>query len=164
MTVETHDIALALGSNIGDRKAALKAAIAGLSPAVMVVKTSPVYETAAAYVTDQPAFLNLALLGATTLEPLDLLRTLKKLETEIGRAPSFRYGPRLLDIDILFYGKKILNLPELTLPHPRLNEREFVLRPLADIAPDWTYAGNGQTVAEMLKRVARASPVCLGVL
>jgi len=164
MNTNTPTIALALGSNIGDRRAALKSAIAGLAPFVRVTKQSPVHETAAAYVTDQPAFLNMALLGATELPPLELLATLKKLETELGRAPSFRYGPRLLEIDILFYSDKILALSELGLPHPRLAEREFMLRPLADIAPDWKSPIDGQTVAEMLSRVASSSPICLGPL
>ncbi len=164
MIIEQQVIALALGSNIGGRRAALKAAIAGLMPHMTVTKQSPVYETPAAYVTDQPPFLNMALLGTTELPPLGLLTILKKLETELGRAPSFRYGPRLLDIDIIFYGDKILALSELGLPHPRLAEREFVLRPLADIAPDWKSPIDGQTVAEMLSRVASSSPLCLGPL
>jgi 2-amino-4-hydroxy-6-hydroxymethyldihydropteridine diphosphokinase len=164
MSTKIYTVTLALGSNIGDRKAALKAAIQGLAPYANVIKQSPIYETAAAYVTDQPPFLNMVVLAETKLEPLPLLQALKRLETELGRAPTFRYGPRLLDIDIVFYGDEILTLPELTLPHPRLAEREFVLRPLADITPDWKHPSNGQTVAEMLARVVSASPVCLGPL
>lgn len=164
MSVNTITVALALGSNIGDRKAALRAAVEALAPAVVVIKQSPVYETAAAYVTDQPAFLNMALIGETKLGPVELLTVLKKLETEIGRTPSFRYGPRLLDIDILFYGDKVLALSDIGLPHPRMHEREFVLRPLADIAPDMRHPVSGQTVSEMLKQVVSTSPKCLGPL
>lgn len=164
MSSTPQTIALALGSNIGDRKAALRAALAGLTPFVTITKQSPVYETAAAYVADQPSFLNMALVGTTLLPPLELLRALKKLETELGRAPSFRYGPRLLDIDIIFYGDQVLTSPELTLPHPKLAEREFVLRPLADIAPNWRDPIKDQSVAEMLSGVASSSPVCLGML
>ncbi len=164
MSSQTHSIALALGSNLGDRQAVLRAAIAGFAPDIVTVKQSLVYETAAAYVTDQPPFLNMAVLAETRLEPLPLLRELKRLETELGRAPTFRYGPRLLDIDILFYDDQVFVLPELILPHSRMAEREFVLKPLADIAPDWKHPQSGQTVTDMLGLVASTAPVCLGNL
>jgi 2-amino-4-hydroxy-6-hydroxymethyldihydropteridine diphosphokinase len=129
-----------------------------------VISVSPVYETAPAYVTDQRAFLNAAVLGETKVEPLALLLALKDLEKDLGREPSFRYGPRAIDIDIIFYGDKTMTTPELTIPHPRLAEREFVLRPLADIAPDWKYGQNGMTVAQMLSAVPHSHATCLGPL
>ncbi|HEU0118017.1 MAG TPA: 2-amino-4-hydroxy-6-hydroxymethyldihydropteridine diphosphokinase [Alphaproteobacteria bacterium] len=164
MTVDPETIALGLGSNIGDRKAALRAAVEGLAPYMKVSAVSPIYETAAFYVTDQPAFLNAAVVGTTTLSPLVLLRAVKNLEVEVGRQPSFRYGPRLLDIDILFYGRQSFISPELTVPHPRLAEREFVLRPLADIAPNWKHPASGLTIADMLASVPPSGAKCLGPL
>jgi len=158
------EIALGLGSNLGDRLKALQAGVAALKAFLDIEIISPVYETAAAYVTDQPAFLNIALLGKTTLAPESLLQQLKNLEIEIGRRPSFRYGPRLLDIDILFYGDVIQSVPALALPHPRLAERDFVLKPLADIAPVWRHPQSGLTPEEMLRRLPPSSAVNLGNL
>ena len=129
-----------------------------------IEKISPVYETSAAYVVDQPPFLNAVLTGTTKLPALALLWNIKRVETELGRTPTFRYGPRVIDIDIIFYGSKIIATPELTVPHPLLAEREFVLRPLADIAPDWKHPQTGLTVAEMLRAVPDTSPVNLGPL
>jgi len=157
-------VALGLGSNIGNREAALRAALSGLAPFIDIKAVSNLYETAPAYVTDQPAFLNAAAVGEAKLEPLILLRAMKQLESDLGREPTFRYGPRLLDIDIIFYGDRELKTPELTLPHPRLAEREFVLRPLADIAPDWLHPVTGLTIAEMLALVPASDAKNLGPL
>lgn len=151
-------VILALGTNMGDRLENLRAAIARLRPFVDIEKISPVYETASAYVTDQPDFLNATLAGTTHLEPLPLLWVVKDLESDIGRVPTFRYGPRVIDIDILFYDEQIVDLPELTIPHPRIAERDFVLYPLNDIAPDLQHPQNGLTVTGMLARLPRTSP------
>ncbi|NTU77587.1 MAG: 2-amino-4-hydroxy-6-hydroxymethyldihydropteridine diphosphokinase [Alphaproteobacteria bacterium] len=141
---------LALGSNLGDRLAALRAARAALAPYVVVTATSHVYETKALYAADQPTFLNAALVGETTLEPQALLYTVKEIERSLGREPTYRYGPRAIDIDIIFYEKLQLRTQELTIPHTLLAERSFVLSPLRDIAPDWVHPGTGATVLEML--------------
>jgi len=148
-----HPIYLALGSNLGDRLANLQAAISSLPPDVTVWSQSPIYETPPWGITDQPAFLNMVLEGETDLEPLALLVHLKRLETELGRQPSIRYGPRLIDLDVLFYDNLILNTPELTIPHPRLAERAFVLVPLADLAPDLVHPVSGQTVKVLLDAI-----------
>jgi 2-amino-4-hydroxy-6-hydroxymethyldihydropteridine diphosphokinase len=144
---------LALGSNLGDRPAALEATIAALPPAVKVLERSPVYETPPWGVTDQPAFLNMVLKGETRLSPQALLAHLKQLEIELGRLPSIRYGPRLIDIDILFYGGLVLNNPGLTIPHPHLHERAFVLVPLADLAAGFVHPVLGKPVSELLAAV-----------
>jgi 2-amino-4-hydroxy-6-hydroxymethyldihydropteridine diphosphokinase len=147
---QSEIVALALGSNLGDRLSIMRAAVAALKPYVMVNHISAVYETPPAYVADQPVYLNAAVLGSTRLAPPDLLNVLKQIETALGRKESFRYGPRLIDIDILFYGEQRMATPELTLPHPRLAEREFVLRPLADVAGTWRHPTTGMTINDML--------------
>lgn len=141
---------LALGSNLGDRLNALRDAVAAVTPFFSVQAASAVYETPAAYVTDQPAFLNAALIGTTSLPPLELLYALKRCEIELGRQASFRFGPRLIDLDLIFYGQHVMASNELTLPHPRLAEREFVLRPLADIAGGWKHPLTSLTIDAML--------------
>ena len=126
---------LAIGSNQGDRLANLKAGLAALAPAVQLTNYSSVYETAAAYVEDQPPFLNAVVAGTTELVPHALLALLKQIEHDCGRRPGLRYGPRPLDLDILLYGEQVLNSADLIIPHPSMFERDFVLRPLAEIAP-----------------------------
>jgi len=150
MADSPHRIALALGANIGDRLAALRAAREGLARYMTLEALSNIYETPPAYVTDQPPFLNAALTGKTLLDPLALLLTIKEIERHIGRKPTFRNGPRVIDIDILFYDDLRMQTPELTIPHPAMAERFFVLRPLADVAGDWIHPVTRQTVNGML--------------
>ncbi len=145
---------LALGTNLGDRPGNLQNAIAGLPPVVTVLESSPVYKTLPWGVTDQPAFLNMVIKAETHSEPLELLKQLKLLETRLGRLPSIRYGPRLIDIDLLFYDDLILNTAELTIPHPNLHERAFVLVPLSDLAPEFIHPVTGKTVRQLLAEVS----------
>ncbi len=147
----THKVCLSLGSNMGDRLANLRAANKALARYMTLTGVSPVYETSAAYVTDQPDFLNAAVSGHTALEPQALLFTIKQIERDIGRTPTFRYGPRIIDIDILFYDDLHMSSAELNVPHALLHERSFVLKPLADIAADWRHPVNGKTVKSMLE-------------
>ena len=146
-------IYLALGSNLCDRFINLQAAIAALAPAVRVLDQSPTYETPPWGLTDQPAFLNIVLKAETHLAPRALLAQLKHLESELGRQPAVRWGPRLIDMDILFYDELILAAPGLTLPHPRLHERAFVLVPLCDLAPDLVHPVLGKPVRQLLAGV-----------
>lgn len=141
---------IALGGNLGDRLANLEAAIAALAPEVTVLERSPVYESDPKYVTDQPRFLNMALAVETDLDAPALLAFLKSMEERLGRVPGDRNGPRPIDLDIVFFGNDVIDLPDLTVPHPRLAERAFVLRPLADIASAAIHPVTGLSVGEML--------------
>ena len=157
-------VALALGSNLGDRLDYLRKTVKALASCVEITALSPVYETAPAYVTDQPVFLNAVVAGTTKLEPLALLWAIKNIEREIGRTPTFRFGPRIIDIDILFYDDLVIETPELTIPHARMQERDFVLQPLRDIAPEWKHSKTGQTVSEMLALLPGSTMACMGKL
>jgi len=147
---DNHIVYLALGSNLGERLENLKEAIASLSPQMMVKAKSHVYETPPWGYEDQPPFLNQVLKAQTYLQPEPLLKHIKRLEIALGRKASFPNGPRLIDIDILFYDDLVLNTPALTLPHPRLHERGFVLLPLMDIAPDLVHPLTNKSVREMI--------------
>jgi 2-amino-4-hydroxy-6-hydroxymethyldihydropteridine diphosphokinase len=148
-----HTVYLALGTNLGDRVANLRVAIEALPPTVHPLAFSPIYETAPWGVTDQPNFLNQVIRAETSHSPQELLVYLKKLEQKLGRRPAVRYGPRQIDLDILFYDDLVFETPELTIPHPRLAERAFVLIPLADLSPVLNHPVLNKTVRELVKMV-----------
>jgi 2-amino-4-hydroxy-6-hydroxymethyldihydropteridine diphosphokinase len=137
---------LSLGSNLGDREGNLRAAIDRLKPR----RVSPIYETEPVDHTAQPFFLNLVVEAETSLMPMQLLAHTQRIERELGRRRTIPKGPRTIDIDILFFGDRVIRAGRLEVPHPRLHERRFVLQPLADLAPDLRHPVTHRTVREML--------------
>ncbi len=155
---ETRVIYLGLGSNMGDRLQALRSGVRELEElSVRPVALSSLYESPAKYILDQPAFLNCVGRFETTLTPEELLDACKEVERRMGRKERERFGPRELDIDILLYEGEYLSADELSIPHPAMDERLFVLMPLAQIAPDLEVPGRG-SVADLLKRAERILP------
>ena len=148
-----HLVYIALGSNLGDRAANLQAAIDAFKPEIHPLKCSPVYETPPWGFSDQPQFLNQIVEAETDLSPGALLKYLKKIEVQLGRQKIFRYGPRLIDLDIIFYEDKVIDSPPLIIPHPHMAERGFVLMPLADLAPDFRHPILGDSVSDLLSKV-----------
>lgn len=148
--MKEHTVYLALGSNLGDRLANLKQAIDALTPQMEVKAKSSVYETPPWGFEDQPKFLNQVVKAKTYLDPEPLLKHLKRLEVALGRQASFPNGPRLIDMDILFYDDLILNTSSLIIPHPHLHERGFVLLPLMELSPDLIHPLNKKSVREMV--------------
>ena len=145
---------LSLGSNLGRREDNLRRAIGLLRRYVRPRRASSVYETAPWGFPQQPHFLNCILEAAATLAPHRVLSSVKSVEREMGRQPGVRYGPRLIDVDILFYGGQTLEYPDLQIPHPRLHQRAFVLVPLTDLAPELSHPTLTLTVAQLAEVVA----------
>lgn len=154
-----HTTYLSLGSNIGDRRQNLDSALTALAQRLTIVSCSPVYETAPWGATDQAHYLNLCAAAQTSLSPRELLHFIKETEKQLGRLPARRWGPRLIDIDILFYDDWIVNEPDLVIPHRHLSERAFVLVPLADIAPEFVDPVTQKSVAELLPAVESSEVV-----
>ncbi len=144
------NIFIALGTNLGDRHANLDMAITALGMNIDIDKQSKIYQTDPMYVTDQPAFLNMAIAGVTNMTPHQTLDFLKTIEDELGRKQTFKNGPRVIDLDILYYDNILQDDDDLIIPHPRISERDFVLRPMADIAKNFIDPNTNETIGQML--------------
>jgi 2-amino-4-hydroxy-6-hydroxymethyldihydropteridine diphosphokinase len=153
VTTEPAAVYLSLGSNLGNREDNLQKTMELISHRLRLAKVSSIYDTAPVDI-PQPRFLNMACGVSTTLPPAGLLVLLKGFELMLGRIPGRSGLPRPIDVDILFYGDMVLNSLELTIPHPKLAEREFVLKPLSEIAPDLVHPVFKKTIKELLANVA----------
>lgn len=148
-------IYLALGANLGDRRANLIAALCALPPLVRVEAVSALYESAPQPPSPPPAYLNAVARVATGLEPEALLAYLKQIEHDLGRRPSPRWAPRPIDLDIVLYDGRIVHTDTLQIPHPQLPYRAFVLRPLLDLDEDLVHPATGERLDAMLERVGQ---------
>lgn len=149
---------LGLGSNLGDRQKELDFAVGRLKehPHIKLVRVATCLETDPVGYLDQGKFLNTAVEVETTLTPRKLLAVLQQIEQEAGRVRTIRWGPRTLDIDIILYDNLVLDDPDLTIPHPRMRERAFVLLPLNEITPDMPVPPGGQTVRQLLNQLQQS--------
>ena len=144
---------IGIGSNLGDREANCADALNAMREAgITVISASSAHETEPWGVTDQPMFINMAAEISTSLSPLELLGVLKRIESGAGRVHTKRYGPRVLDLDILLYDDVVLEAPGLSVPHPRLHERAFVLEPLCSIAADVVHPVLGERIDTLARR------------
>jgi 2-amino-4-hydroxy-6-hydroxymethyldihydropteridine diphosphokinase len=148
-----HTVHIALGSNLGDRLENLARAQEMMSRFMEFTAISSVYETPPWGVLEQPRFLNQVVRGRTSLLPLCLLNRLKKIEKSMGRVKTVRFGPRVIDLDILLYGERTINTPYLQVPHPRMQERAFVMVPLAEISPGLVVPREERLVQEILAQL-----------
>jgi 2-amino-4-hydroxy-6-hydroxymethyldihydropteridine diphosphokinase len=144
---------LALGSNVGNKLAYIQKAIQLLGTSISDIKEAPLYASEAMGYTDQADFLNTAISGQTVLSPEALLAFNHGVEQEVGRTPSFKWGPRQIDIDIIFYDNLIKTTAKLTLPHPLFRERDFVLKPLLDLSPELEDPLTRQPLSKLLNEL-----------
>ena len=153
-----------LGSNLGDREFLIRKAVESMRdlPRTLVVRVSSLYDTDPVGEVDQPAFLNAVVWLETTLEPRELLWQLLLIEKRMGRVRSQRWGPRPIDLDLLFYGEESVDEPDLKIPHPEAQQRAFVLLPLSELDPDFVHPTTGESIRKMMNKVPPNPPVRKG--
>lgn len=159
METKPVTIYLGLGSNMGNRQDNLERALDLLSQRLRIGNVSSIYDTEPIGNVNQPCFLNLVCQAYIRLAPRELLTLAKGIELKLGRAVGKSNSPRPIDIDILFYGDLVIEMPELVIPHPRLTERAFVLVPLDEIAPDLVHPVSGKTVKELTKAMTEVQGI-----
>jgi 2-amino-4-hydroxy-6-hydroxymethyldihydropteridine diphosphokinase len=152
---------IGMGSNLGDRAVQIRKAVEsiGMMPATEIVRMSSIYETSPVGIPDQPRFLNAVIEVSTRLVPRDVLKEVRKIEKELGRTEYRRWGPRTIDLDILLYDNDVIISDELTVPHPRMTERKFVLVPLAELDPAVVHPVEQKTVGMILARCSSMEEV-----
>lgn len=152
---------IGLGSNLGDRGTYLRAALdeLGQVPDIRISGVSPVYETAPVGLVEQPDFLNAVVAVRTCLAPIALLREMQRIEDRLERTRAERWGPRTIDLDLLFYGDADIEEEDLVVPHPRLHERAFVLVPMCDLAPEMVHPRLGRTMRDLCREIGRGQHV-----
>lgn len=149
-----HRVFLSIGSNLGDKEKNCFEAIDRLEKTGLIInKVSKIYITEPWGLKEQPDFANIAIEAFTLLSPFQLLHNLKKIEKNMGRQKTIKYGPRIIDIDIIFYDDLILKSEELTIPHPLMHERYFVLKPLSEIAPNFVHPELKISVKNLLEKL-----------
>ena len=162
---ETNKVAnlvyLSLGTNLGSRHNNLQDAVDALGKVAAIEAISPIYETAPWGLTDQPTFLNICLKAKTLLDPEALLITCQEIERQFGRVQLVKWGPRLIDIDLIYFNDQIVDDDNLIVPHPQIDQRAFVLAPLADIAKDFIDPESRLTVSTMLDKIDASGVVRL---
>jgi 2-amino-4-hydroxy-6-hydroxymethyldihydropteridine diphosphokinase len=156
---EPTRVYLSLGSNVGDRAVQLGDAVTRLRAVGRIVAESSVYETEPVEFTEQPWFLNCAVALETSKTPQQLMSAILKIEEDMGRKRMQKKGPRTIDIDILLFGDTIIKSKELTIPHPAMHQRHFVLEPLAEIAPEVTHPALKKTIRELRDALAKGQQV-----
>jgi 2-amino-4-hydroxy-6-hydroxymethyldihydropteridine diphosphokinase len=159
--MKEHEVYIGLGSNLGDRVAHLREAVHRLGSLIQIEQVSQLYVAAPLGYVQDDAYINAVLYGKTTMTPMDLLGMMQSIEAAMGRRPGVQFGPRPIDLDLLFYDAIQMETYKLTIPHPRLAQRAFVLKPLADIAPDLMHPVLYYTISELLADTEDANQVQL---
>jgi 2-amino-4-hydroxy-6-hydroxymethyldihydropteridine diphosphokinase len=153
LDIKLVTVYLGLGSNMGEKKENIQKALDYISQRMRIEKKSSIYDTEPIGNINQPRFLNMVCQVTTGIAPATLLFLTKGIETKVGRTPGPPNSPRIIDIDILIYGNEIINTPDLIIPHPRMNERAFVLMPFAEIAPDLIHPVEKKSIRDLLKTI-----------
>jgi 2-amino-4-hydroxy-6-hydroxymethyldihydropteridine diphosphokinase len=157
-------VLVGVGSNLGDREFLIRKAVEAMRdlPRTLVVRVSSLYDTDPVGEVDQPAFLNAVVWLETTLLPRELLWQLLLIEKRMGRVRSQRWGPRPIDLDLLFYDDETISEPDLTVPHPEAHRRGFVLLPLLELDPDFVHPSTGESIKKLIKKLPPNPPVRKG--